>query len=434
VPPNYKETRDTNDPANTKVTFEADAIAGKQGGPDSIRLIVRPKGPDVACLGKFDDITERELSSVTLRYALRATLRCMNPCLTDDDLDFLTSCDDWELMAKRIKRLRSTGAPPGAEQPEDPTPEDPEDDPINAFLNAPVGCSDAQVSKGKTEGKLSGRIKDEKSGRCEQTNPFYKPSMPPPMWKVDQPQINDTYTPTDAQLEFQRFKTWTDASLLYNQRVGTEGALGALAELRWHFAGSMSFRAHGGFVGDRVLAGVRLQKSPSKHELSLVGSVLPLQQGAQKSEFGLGDAGIGIPNGTGTTAITIAPLTYFREDVNRYTGFQTSIIALTEQNIGKRLTLIGGGRFGVVYGSSPSERLETEAQPQQQGMGTLIGATTGLRVAFGDVADTNHKVLPYVGLSGLYDRHQVRVRTAQALEQTIGFEAWTALLAAGMRF
>ena len=100
----------------------------------------------------------------------------------------------------------------------------------------------------------------------------------------------------------------------------------------------------------------------------------------------LGDIGVGLPNKTGATSIVIAPLTYMREDVNMYTGFQSHLGVGTEQDVGARVALLAGAKAGIDLGAGGAV-LDTSTRGEQSSLGTFVSAQAGARIAFADAAD-----------------------------------------------
>jgi hypothetical protein len=406
------------------VVFETDTVAGQNNVADSIRVRVRPRQIGLACYDQFEEVTDRELSPLTVRYKIRGTLRCMNPCYTDDDLDFLTSCDDWELLAQRIRRIRnpSLAAPPGAEE-----------DPVASLLASPAGCSDDAVRKALADGKLSGRKRNAQTGQCDAASSRYVPSAPPPPVTRSAPleAVPETYKPRDVDLEFTRFRTTTDAALVVNGEVDGPTRVGAQAKLRWHFAGPLYVQGYAGFAGSLPLGGLAFGKSPSRYQVGLVATVLPLDFGVQRSVVSLGDVGIGIPNRTGASWIVVGPGGYARARVTQTTAFQSHVGVGTSQDLGAFLTAGATFRLALLYAGTADT--DAGSSFDQTGLGTLLSAGANVQFHLDTLFGLSWGFLPHAFVSGDYEGQRIRF-AGKNTEERRPYDAWTALTGLGGRW
>ena len=391
-PPSYSEKYSR---GNTTVTFEADALAGKNRGIDSIRLVLHPNRPDIACVGKYDYVTDRELTPITLKYAFRATLKCMNPCFTDDDLDVLTSCDDWSSRADKLRSMRRAAGPLYKEG--DPT----ELDIAERLISDTMGCEEDQLERARKEGHLSDRIVE--SGKCKQLNAAYKPSDPPPaMEKL----TIDSGPLRDADLEFSRFRTLLYAAFLLNDETSTTARLGGALLARWYFAGPHHIRASAGLVQSEPIGSIGFYRSPSRFEWRLAGSALLAEKGVQRSTLSAGEVGLGVPNRTGASTVLLAPITYYRDIVAGFGGLQTHIRLTTEQSLGRHILVGAGAKAGILYaGSATAARNLGEGE--QEGVGSILGTDVQLTFLLADTTNPTIRFIPTLSLAGNYERQRV---------------------------
>jgi hypothetical protein len=416
TPQSYEEKKDG---ATTTVTFKADAVSGIGLGSDSIRVLIHSKRSDVKCLGQYDYVTDRELTGLTLRYAFRATLKCMNPCFTDDDLDFLTSCDDWDGRAERIRTLRHAIGP--LREKDGAT----EREVAEQLLSETAGCNEMQLDRARKDGRISERVFE--AGQCRQYNDTFKsrePVAPRPL----------TLPPTspllDADLEFSRFRTTLSATFLTNKELNTDTRFGGALALRWHFAGPYNVQAYAGAIGDSPVLGLGFFRSPSRHRYTVSGGALLIDKSVQRLSVTGGEVGLGIPTRRGSVQLLGSPISYYRDFVNDLAGAETHVKIAVEHQFSPHLLVFAHGRAGFLFaGGRTGERAVTEGT--QDALGSRLMAAAGLTVPFRDSGDPQPRFIPSLRLEASYESQRNAVSpTSLQPSPRADYDAWT--LAAGV--
>ncbi len=416
TPQSYEEKKDG---ATTTVTFKADAVSGIGLGSDSIRVLIHGKRTDIKCLGQYDYVTDRELTGLTLRYAFRATLKCMNPCFTDDDLDFLTSCDDWEGRAERIRTLRHAIGPLRAKDGAT------EGEAAEQLLSETAGCNENQLDRARAEGRISERVFE--AGQCKQYNDTFKPRKavtPKPLT------LPPTSPLADAELEFSRFRTTLSAMFLTNKELSTDTRFGGALALRWHFGGPYNVQAHAGAIGDSPLLGLGFFRSPSRYRYTVSGGALLIDKSVQRLSVTGGEIGLGIPTRKGSVQLLGSPISYYRDFVNDLAGAETHLKVTVEHQFSPHLLVFAQGRAGFLFaGGRNIERPVTEGT--QDGLGSRLMGTAGLIVPFRDSSDPHVHFVPSVRFEASYESQRNAVSpTSTVPSPRADYDAWT--LGAGL--
>ena len=411
-PAHYEEKHEK---GTTQVTFKADAVSGTGLSTDSVRVLIHSKRTDVRCLGQYDYLTDRSLTGLTLRYAFRATLKCLNPCLTDDDLDYLTSCDDWDTRAERILTLRHAIGPMRERG------EATEGEAVEQLLSETVGCNDTQLDKARSEGRISERVFE--AGSCKQYNDAFKPKdIPRPEKPLELPKVAQR---PDAEIEFSRFRTTILASFLTNQATGHNAHLGGALSMKWHFAGAYNVQAYGGALAEAPLVGLGFYRSASRRRFMLSGGALLIDKGAQRFSVDPGEIGIGIPTKVGSLQVLGSPISYYRDLVNDLAGAETHIKVAVEQQPFRNLILSAQARAGFLFaGGRTTTRAVTEGT--QDSLGSRLMGSVGVAIPFRDVSDLEVRFVPSIRLEASYESQRNAISPSElAPSPRADYDVWT---------